>query len=256
MAQSDPRSCEMKKIRVNARAIVGDIKEHVGLKSLMEKHGLSYRHLLKAKEKLLEKGLVTREEFDYLNPAVAPAQITVSAKEFLASFRDRPDDLHLMDRFRLTAKDLRQIYETLIQAGLLSEYEYHCRDKKAPVLEEPCTNISEASTEVTLIRSVFDGGRGVYRAEAQAPLRSSYPNETRVKKLASGCFSKQLSRHAVATSSDMSEETTLALCPNCGCPSDASSPNACICCGIVFSKVKRGHPNKRTPIWQFDYGMR
>ena len=148
----------MKKIRVNARAIVCDIKEHVGLKSLMEKHGLSYRHLLKVKEMLLEKGWVTRGELDYLNPADASAQITVQAKEFLASFRNRPDDFHLMDRFRLTAKDLRKIYERLIQAGLLSEYEYHCRDRKAPELEEPFTNLSEASTEVTLIKNVFDGG--------------------------------------------------------------------------------------------------
>ena len=71
MAQSGPRGCEMKKIRVNARAIVGDIKEHVGLKSLMEKHGMSYRHLLKVKEVLGEKGWVTRGELDYLNPADA-----------------------------------------------------------------------------------------------------------------------------------------------------------------------------------------
>jgi hypothetical protein len=152
----------MKKIRVNARAIVGDIKEHVGLKSLMEKHGLSYRHLQKVKEMLLEKGWVTRGELEYLNPADASVQINVSAKDFLASFRTRPDDFHLMERFRLTAKDLRMIYERLIQAGLLSEYEYHCRDRKAPELEDPFTNLSEASTEVTLIKNVFDGG-GSYR---------------------------------------------------------------------------------------------
>ena len=85
-------------------------------------------------------------------------EITVPAKDFLASFRNRPDDIHLMDRFRLTAKDLRMIYERLIQAGLLSEYEYHCRDRKAPELEEPFTNVSETSTEVTLIKNVFDGG--------------------------------------------------------------------------------------------------
>jgi hypothetical protein len=244
----------MKKIRVNARAIVGDIREHVGLKSLMEKHGLSYRHSLKVKEMLLEKGLVTREELDYLNPADASAQITVSAKEFLASFRNRPDDFYLMNRFRLTAKDLRTVYEGLIQAGLLAEYEYHCRDAKAPELEEPFTNVSEASTEVTLIRSVFDGGWGVYRAKEEAPPRPSYPDEIR------GCKSskaKPLNRLArpIASSDDVDEETTLAVCPNCGCPSDASSPRECVCCGIIFSKHRRVPKSKRTPIWQFDYGM-
>jgi hypothetical protein len=246
----------MKKIRVNARAIVGDIKEHVGLKSLMEKHGLSYRHLLKVKEMLLEKGWVTRGELDHLNPADASAQINVSAKEFLASFRNRSDDFHLMDRFRLTAKDLRMIYERLIQAGWLSEYEYHCRDKKSPVLEEPCTNVSEASTEVTLIKNVFDGGWGVYRADEEAPPRASRPDRIRAYKSSSTRPPNRLSGHAVTSGGRMMEETTLEICPNCGCPAEASSPDACVCCGIIFSKLKQAPKSKRVPIWQFDYGMR
>ncbi len=246
----------MKKIRVNARAIVGDIKEHVGLQSLMEKHGLSYRHLLKVKEMLLEKGWVTRGELDYLNPADASAQITVSAKEFLASFRNRPDDFHLMDRFRLTAKDLREIYERLIQAGLLSEYEYHCRGRKAPELEEPSVNVSEASTEVTLIRSVFDGGWGIDRMEQGAQSRGTSRNESRLAKSPSNKPRDRLPGRPASSRGDVNEETTLAVCPNCGCPSDASSPNACPCCGIVFSKVKRSPENKRISRWQFDYGIR
>ena len=246
----------MKKITVNARAIVGDIKEHVGLKSLLEKHGLSYRHLLKVQERLLEKELVTREELDYLYPADASAQITVSAKDFLASFRTRPDDFHLMERFRLNAKDLHTIYKTLIQAGLLSEYEYHCRDGKAPELEDPFTNVSEASTEVTLIRSVFDGGWGVYRTEEEAPPRPSYPDEIRACKSSKPNPPNRLPRPFANSRGEVDEETTLAVCPNCGCPSEALSPNACICCGIIFSKHRRVPKSKRTPIWQFDYGMR
>jgi hypothetical protein len=246
----------MKKIRVNARAIVADIREHVGLKSLMEKHGLSYRHLLKVKEMLVEKGWVTREELDYLNPADASVQINVSAKDFLASFRTRPDDLHLMERFRLTAKDLQMIYERLIQAGLLSEYEYHCRDRKAPELEDPFTNLSEASTEVTLIKNVFDGGGRVYRAEEEATPRPSYPSEIRAYKSSSTKPQDRPSRPLANSRSDVNEESTLAICPNCGCPAEASSPNACACCGIVFSKLKRVPKSERTPIWQFDYGIR
>lgn len=246
----------MKKIRVNARAIVSDIKEHVGLKALMEKHGLSYRHLLKVKEKLLEKGWVTREELDHLNPAVPSEQITVSAKDFLASFRNRPDDFHLMDRFRLTAKDLRETYETLIQAGLLSEYEYHCRDRKAPELEEPFTNVSEASTEVTLIRSVFDGGWGVYRPGEDALPRASHLNEIRADKSPSTKTPNRLSVHSANRRGPMTEDTLPEVCPNCGCPAEASSPEACVCCGIIFSKLKRAPKSKRTPIWQFDYGIR
>ena len=49
----------MKKIRVNANAIVDDNRMGLDLKSLMEKHGLSYRHLLKVQGRLQEKGWIT-----------------------------------------------------------------------------------------------------------------------------------------------------------------------------------------------------
>ncbi len=246
----------MEKIRVNARAIVDDIKERVGLKTLMEKHGLSYRHLLKVRDLLLEKGWIAREEFDYLNLPEASGPVTVPAKEFLASFRNRPDDLHLMNRFRLTAKELRKIYERLIQAGFLSEYEYHCRNRKAPELEQPPIDSCEASTEVTLLRGAFDGEREAFRTEEEARPRDSHGNETHALKSPSTRRRNRLSSPPANNRGDVNEETTLAVCSNCGCPSDASSPDACVCCGIVFSKIKRVPPNKRCPIWQFDYGMR
>ena len=138
MAQSGPRQAQMEKIRVNARAIVGDIKERVELKVLMEKYGLSCRHLLKARDLLLEKGWIAREEFDYLNLPEASGPVTGPAKEFLASFRNRPDDLHLMNRFRLTAKDLRKIYERLIRLGSCQNTSItvgdgkNCRTRAAP----------------------------------------------------------------------------------------------------------------------------
>ncbi|MGO9570283.1 MAG: hypothetical protein ACLP5H_22360 [Desulfomonilaceae bacterium] len=246
----------MKKIRINAREIVRDIKERVDLNILMEKHGLSYRHLLKANEVLLERGWVTRAELCYLNLTDATAQKTVLAKEFLASFRNRPDDFQLMGKFRLTAKDLKKIYETLIQTGLLSEYEYHCRDRKAPELEQPPINSCEASTEVTLISNAFDGALGVYRAEEGALPKGSDPDVTRAGKSSSTRRPKEPSMPSVNSGNNMREETTPEVCPNCGCPSQAFSPDACVSCGIVFSKVKRVPKNKRISLWQFDYGIR
>lgn len=246
----------MEKIKVNARAIVGDIKERMGLNTLMEKHGLSYRHFLKVRDLLLEKGWVAREEFDYLNLPETSAQVAVPAREFLACFRNRPDDYHLMNRFRLTAKDLRRIYERLIQAGLMSEYEYHCRDKKASELEEHSVDVSDASTEVTLLKGALDDEREIFGKQEEARPRGSHPNATHAEKPSSTIRRNRLSSPPATSSGDMHEETTLAVCPNCGCPSDASSPTTCVCCGIVFSKVKRIPANKRVPIWQFDYGIR
>jgi hypothetical protein len=246
----------MEKIKVNGKAIVGDIKARASLISLMEKHGLSYSSLLKTRDILLEKGLVTREELEYLHLADTPRRTTVPAKEFLASFRERPDDFHLMERFRLTPKDLRRIYEKLIQAGLLSEYEYNCRDRKAPELEEPSTNLSEASTEVTLLRSAFDRGGGTDRIEEEIVPKGIHSQRVLADKSSSTKSRKRPTRQPVNSRGDVDEETTLAVCPNCGCPSDESSPDACVCCGIVFSKIKRIPANRRTPIWQFDYGIR
>lgn len=102
----------MKKIRVNANAIVDDIRMGLDLKSLMEKHGLSYRNLLKVLGRLQEKGWITREDLGHLNLAEGSEQSSVPAKEFLVSFRSRPDDFHLMDTFRLTPKALRKTYKS------------------------------------------------------------------------------------------------------------------------------------------------
>jgi hypothetical protein len=246
----------MKKIRVNARAIVDDIKACASLISLMEKHGLSYGSLVKTRDILLEKGLVTREDLQYLNLADTPRRTTVPAKEFLAYFRNRPDDFHLMDRFRLTPKELRRIYEQLIKAGLLSEYEYNCRERKAPELEEPVTNVSETSTEVTLLKSVFDDGWGADRIDPEILPEDLRSRRVLADKSPSTKRGNRRSSPPSDSTGDVNEETTLAVCPNCGCPSDASSPHACLCCGIVFSKIKGIPTKRRTPIWQFDYGMR
>ncbi len=245
----------MKKIRVNANAIVDDIRMGLDLKSLMEKHGLSYRNLLKVLGRLQEKGWITRGDLGHLNLAEGSEQSTVPAKEFLVSFRSRPDDFHLMDTFRLTPKALRKMYEKLIQAGLLSEYEYHCRDRKAPELEEHfVNNVSEASTEVTLLKS--DGGWGVWGDDETTGRAVLCTNDIHVDNPRGSVLPGR--RSGVSTTSVGTEpkETTPEICPRCGCPSHPSSPDACPRCGVVFSKLERVPSDKRIPIWQLDYGIR
>jgi hypothetical protein len=66
----------------------------------------------------------------------APKKRIIKAKEFLSSFRETPDDFQLMEKYGISSKQLRRLYSTLIEEGLLTEFEYNQRERKAPELEE------------------------------------------------------------------------------------------------------------------------
>ena len=59
-----------------------------------------------------------------------PKKKKINAKEFVAAFREHPDDFHLMVLFAMTPGQLKKIYSALLAKGLLSEYEYNCRERK------------------------------------------------------------------------------------------------------------------------------
>ena len=243
----------MKKIRIDAATIVRDIRQGADIKALMEKYGLSFPNLLKVKRALLEKGLASSEELDYLTHAEAPSGKSLSAKEFLASFRKRPDDLHLMERYVLKAKDLQRIYEKLIQAGLLSEYEYHSRERKAPELEEPANTVSEDSTEVTLLTNGFGAECAIRERGRDITPRKTYPNDSFASRTSS--MSSQILRPK-GTAPGVNEENVPRLCPRCGRPRHPSSSEACIYCGVIFSKAKRDAKYEGVTIWEADYDDR
>jgi len=60
-------------------------------------------------------------------PTTCSAGKLIRAKEFLACFRQDPDDLHLMRKFSLSPKQLRRVCEALIEKGLITEFEYNHR---------------------------------------------------------------------------------------------------------------------------------
>ncbi len=73
---------------------------------------------------------------------------TVKAKEFVSLFRKKPDDVYLMEWYSITVKQLAKIYSALIEKGLMSEYEYHQRERKAPELED--TELPPMAASVTV----------------------------------------------------------------------------------------------------------
>ncbi len=217
----------MRTIRVKAGDIVKDIRAGLGDTALMEKYRLSVRSLLKVLIALLDKGLITREELGSFDTPPPNQAGSIKVSEFLASFRRNPDDFYLMEKYSLRPQQLKRIYDALVEKRLLSEYEYNYRERKAPELEEPVTAESEDSTAVDLSGEVSES----LRRELITP---------------------GLSENIVPSEQPESgprRTTEARLCPNCRKPVDASSPDTCVHCGIVFAKYREQGKYKGVAIW-------
>jgi hypothetical protein len=153
--------------------------------------------------KFLHKGTVRRKR-------------TVRAKEFVTAFREMPDDFYLMDKFGITPRTLGRIYSVLIEKGMLSETEYSNREGKAPELEEQENPDISTSTAVRLVE---DSSEGVDRTHSAIEAGSGE------------AFSRTQGQ-------EKEPEKVADLCPNCGKPKKPSSPEACICCGVIFRKLE------------------
>ncbi len=60
----------------------------------------------------------------------------IRAKDFLDCFRQKPNDLYLMQKFSLSPKKLAKAYQALIERGWLTELEYHYLRGIPPIVSE------------------------------------------------------------------------------------------------------------------------
>jgi hypothetical protein len=141
---------------------------------------------------------------------------TVRAKEFIAAFRERPDDSYLMDRFNISARNLGRIYSTLMEKGMLSEHEYNQREVKAPELD--AREHSHISTSLTV---------SLVEDPTEALTERIEESDPRLGGEVSQAQGVQKAQQEVAD-----------LCPNCRKPKNSSSPEECIYCGVVFRKFE------------------
>ncbi|MFH0823130.1 MAG: hypothetical protein V2B18_10305 [Pseudomonadota bacterium] len=183
--------------------------------------------------------------------AELPKKKIIKVKEFLADFRERSDDLFLMEKYALKPKQLKNIYRSLIQKGRLSEYEYHTRDRKASELDEPSVS-SGNSTQVNLIEDLSVATRNLY-----------VPSSSRDRALGHGLKEQ---RHGTerrpgspGKAADGSGGRTNGpevrgsdYCPKCARPKEASSPEWCVYCGVVYSKVAKMRRDQGVIIWNGD----
>ncbi len=166
-------------------------------------------------------------------------QKTINARDFLASFRKKPDDFRLLEEFSIMPKQLKRIYSALIEKGLLSEYEYNQREAKLPELEGCGRPQIPASMAVGLIEEPSE-------ALTEHVLNLGYSLDTNLAKALSDAIdNKKLSKSkAIKT-----DEEAPKLCPKCHKPKHPSSPDECIYCGVVFAKIEVKNEKGRVSIW-------
>jgi hypothetical protein len=182
-------------------------------------------------------------------PSVGPKKKLVIARQFLMSFRERPDDIYLMDKYSLNPKQLKKVYNALIEKGWLEEYEYHTRDRKAPELEEPTVNLGDMSTNVTVKGSFTEDTLELYRSHSSLNLTQTDGRGRTQGVPPAGRSSAQKSPGATGQIKLVPHDD---LCPNCRREKHPSSPDSCIACGVVFSKYAAIKKKTAVPIWDMD----
>jgi len=173
---------------------------------------------------------VSTEYDDQTDQGSLPKKKKINAKEFVAAFREHPDDFHLMVMFSMTPGQLKKIYSALLAKGLLSEYEYNCREKKLVDSNEDKWKSPAASELASLIENPSE-----VRADI---LYSGREKDSNVAKaLEELKLKKQFDKKPSRPGAQISE-----MCPKCNQPKDPSSPDSCVHCGVVFDKI--GPPKK------------
>jgi len=216
------------------KQLIDDLRNGKDDDRIREKYGLAQDILEKVKDALVRRGLLPNKKRcseQTLRAAVEndTQEKSVNAKRFLLSFRQNPDDFHMMKELSLKPEQLKIIYKLLIEKGLLSEYEYRQRVNKAPELEEPTENLPPVTTGVSLVEDLSDATRRLYS-------------------------SGRTGRGSVSSADSSVSEN--GCCPKCSKPVASSSTEACAYCGVVFSKVMQGSKGRGIAVWDNDFYLR
>jgi len=225
----------MKRVRVSAKDFLHHIRNGATDQVLMDKYDLSPRSLSKVKRALLERGLASPAELGISHTLPEAPKNRVNAKTFLQDFRKCPDDLFLMKKYSISVEQLQKVYQILIEKGLLDEYEYHCRDRKAPELTGVETVPPEDLTAVSLVEDLSGSLRDYFAIPASSLTKSR----------------ARASRKHASSSSDPSPGKPRQVCPNCGKLLGPDAGTSCIHCGVVFTKAEERCRQDKIAIWYY-----
>jgi hypothetical protein len=167
-------------------------------------------------------------------PTTRSAGKLIRAKDFLDCFRQSPDDLHLMRKFSLSPRQLEKVYAALIDKGLLAEFEYNHR------------GIAAGASEGSIGEPDPQPGSELVRPGPASEIRGSEPprGQTHLSgnpgTVASGRPTKRFLK-------------TPDFCPICHRVTNSCSPDTCISCGVVLSKLLPSGKKQQVSIWEPDY---
>jgi hypothetical protein len=176
----------------------------------------------------------------------------IRAKDFLACFRQDPDDLNLMQKFSLSPKQLSKVYQALIEKGLLTEFEYHYLRGIPPVVSE--VRIGGPNLGETAIKGRTCEIRGMELPRDETCEPRKYPKESifEIESLSRQRISEPKSRNRVFERSGHGLLQRPVFCPKCRHASDPSSPDTCISCGVIFSKFRQTAKRQEVSVWEPD----
>lgn len=232
----------MKLIRISGTEIANDIRAGATDDQLVAKYGLSLRSLAKVKNALLERGSIVPEDL-MLSQTSIPHRPPVSIAQFLRAFRSNPDDVHMMSEYSLSPEELDEVYSVLMIGGFLSEYEYNCRTSKASIDKPENAVAADDSTAVDLT----DGRSVGIERDIRRFLDSCEWASDSVSQVHKGLGHSQ--NVGTNGSGNRVAELECGSCPKCRTPKSSKSPEACLHCGVVFSKYEQHLRKMRVAIW-------
>ena len=115
----------MPKPKIDAKSVLDDMRAGLGDAALMQKYNLSAKGLQSLFGKLVKSGLLDASH-GWIDrgprvPTFVQAPREVSAKAVVSDIRSGLTDRELMTKYRLSGTGVRNLFEQLLQAGLLKE---------------------------------------------------------------------------------------------------------------------------------------
>lgn len=113
------------KPKISAKDLVRDIRDRMTDAQLMEKYQLSAKGLQSAFEKLLETNSITRAELEWRPTPYQDTQFIsrMIPEEAVADIRSGMTDFELMEKYNLSPNGLRRAFQSLVDAGLVTQQE-------------------------------------------------------------------------------------------------------------------------------------
>ncbi len=180
----------------------------------------------------------------------------IRAKDFLTCFRQKPDDLYLMQKFSLSPKQLAKVYQALIEKGLLTEFEYHYLRGIPPLVLEG-RNCGPNRGEPTTKNRTCETRGTEPPADKRPKLRNYFQKPvSRIESLPDPRMSGPKSRNKVMERSGKELLHRPDVCPRCCKATDPCSPDTCMSCGVIFSKFRRTAKRQEVSCWQSDFRYR